>query len=834
MDYDSGTVATTLVDEVHQQRQRQAQELAHQAAEAHRQAARARRRRARNLVLFTIFLVLLFAGSAFAIKKFVDYSRIKDGLAAAQTHLAAASPTDYQEAAMQLDRNLLIEMNHAESLGLLAIVRVRQAGEALVTLDEARSAVDAANEKESPTSTLATGMLAALDGDLEGAKTALESAGAAAGDPNAAWLAGAIATLQPGDDTARASALAALDSAIAAHDDAVSNRRMAAALLADGRRFDEAREHLDAAGADQVGAAADNALIAALEFEKPADIIEAADAAISIANASEAGRAPAHVARGLALLRRGKSDDAADAFETGWKGLPPWDRSRREIAALGLLEAQKVAKAKELRASLPSYDRADAIFEARAALVEGNPTEALRHLGGLPQDLPVVAQIQALALVEQRRFAEAEQWVTFARSALPKDPGLQVAELRIATQKGDEKAREGLEKIDEEHPHAPRLATALAESYAMETAPTEDQKKAQLKAIKRAIKREPAPAEALYLRAENYASRTQTQPEKATDALDAYERATEASSLARYGAAYGVYLATLSQNTRAKEILTEVIADAQAGAKPFLALADLALTEARAKKTAAPADVESWLVEAGRRGADVWELELRWAQLELTRGTPQALQNALVRSERLLAQKPRHIEGRQVHAATLVEQGRMDEARASLKEGIRRTLRAVDGPLYVSLARVALAEGNERSAAGSAYTGWRKMVAEPRPPDELLATAPFVADLFNDLGQERVAATICKGLTSRVPYNAFAWTLRGEYQLAAEFEDGARDSGLKAIKLDPDLARAHALMGDYYRATRRFKSAKAEFTKAAELAKGTPAARRYRRKARRL
>lgn len=828
-------MGTTLVEEVHQKRQRDAAEMALQAAAAQKQVVRAQRRRTRNLILFTIALVALFAGSAYGIKRFVDYSRIKDGLAAARTHLAAATPSDLENAGLELERNLLIQKRHAKSLGLMAIVRARQAGDGLITLDDARAAIEAAQERESSESHVAAGMLAAIDGDLETAQSELDSAAAPTGDPNAAWLAGAVARMQPGDETLRTRGLAELTASLDADGSSVPNRRLAAMLLADDRRFDEALEHLAATEeSGHAGAAADAALIAAIDFEEPSTVLAAADAAIQVANASEADRAPARIARGLALLRKGEPDDAADELIQGWKTLPTWERAKREIAAEGLVVAQKIDKAKELRSTLPAYAYADAIFEARAALFEGDPTAALRHLGSLPQDLAVVAQIQALALVEQRRFAEAEQWVTFARTALPKIPELEVSEIRIAIQKGDAEARKRLEKIKENHPYAHRLSTALAESFAVETTLTDEQKKEQLKAIKRAIKREPAPAEALYLRAENYAAQVPLKPDAATDALDAYERATEASSLARYRSAYGIYLATLAHKQRAKEILSEVTSDTQADWKAFLALADLALEAALKTKKAAPQEVEGWLTEAGQRGADVWELELRWAQLELTRGTPQALQNALVRSQRLLAQKPQHVEGRKVHALTLIEQGRLDEARATLKDGIRRTLRKMDGPLYMAMARLDVVEGNERRAAGSAYTGWRKMVAEPRPPDELLETAPFVGDLFVGLGQERVASTIGKGLTSRVPYNAFAWTLRGEYQLAAEFEDGAKESAIKAVKLDPDLARAHALLGDYYRTTRRFKSAKAEYTKAAELAKGTPAARRYRRKAKRL
>lgn len=820
----------SLVDEIHQQRVRAVVER-----------KRDRRRRVVANVFFGIVLFIGLVAAGVVVKILVDRHRLDGGLATARTHLATSTPIDLEKAVIQLEHNLRVDPAHPPTLGMLALVRVHQAADALIDPEVAREAIDAAAAAGRDEAPLASGILAAIEGDFDEARRAHEAVDADAridlASP-AAWLEGVVALGRPYEKQLGDAALARIDAALERDPEWVPNLRMAAALRARIGDLEDARARIEAArelAPAHVGLSVDEALYHALTHEHRAGVLEVTEVVLLTPGTPPRDAGYARLARGLALVDAGEDVEGVAQLEACWASLPKWDNHGRDLVLDALLSAGEVDKSKKLLAELNLGSQADAVFAAWQQLLDGDAKAALERLANLPQDLPRVAHLQALALVEQRRYEEAQQWVKFAGDALPHRPDLAVAAARLDVQRSDASALEKLQSLAEAHPQAYRVWTGLAEAHASVAEPSKSATKDKLEAIERATKDEPQPAAAWFLLGEHHRAAASKSPKAAPEAVQAYRKAADiAPEDAKYASVLGVYLAELGQWGEAETVLRRAIELEHVGHEPFMVLARTVIDRAEFRRAPIPAEVESWLAQAANLGGDPWALELEWARLQLARGTPESLPQAQLRAQRLLDAHPNHVQGRVIHGLALLQQGNLEGARKSLQAGIARAKNDDGGALLLAMARVELADGNERAAARVAHRGWLELLREPAAASELLQTAPFIARLWLRVDEPKMALQVVKGLTTAVPFSADAWVLQSNVQRDAELTPAACASAIEAAELDEKHAAAHALLGDCYASKGEIGKAKKAFLTAADLAKGTVDEREYRRRAQRL
>jgi len=823
------SASRSLIDEIR---------LENQRLQAERESA-ARRRRRRNVTIGVAIAVSLVALGA-AVRHTAERRRIEGRLEVAQAALAADRPAELQRAADALVSNLAVEPAHDDSLGLLAMVRVHQFAEGWITQAEAEDTIARAAEANSPHASLARGMLAGLLGDFDQARRSYEAhaqgSSAAAVRNDTAWLRGVAALGRPYERDVVTGAATAVRTALAEEPEWMPNRRVAIALahrlgqngdalelLQEGRKLDPT--HL--------GLAADEVVLHALIGREIGGVRRAADALLENPGFSPVDRAYVHLALAAVDYHEGDPEAAAERLDEAWRGFPKWDNHVRDLAidlALTHGEEQRVGKWLEGAALEPT---STTIYDAWRKLVLGDTRAALAALRAAPQDSPRVALLQALALVDQHRWEEAESWLAYAAPTLGERLDLKVAQALVALRRGDAtRAREDLEKLAEAHPRAPRVWTALAHARldAEDAAGFDD-------AIARAVEHEPRPAEAHWLKGQRLADGDTTDPDRLVRALEAYRSAVELNPAEpRYRVALGLLYARMGYPREAEAELRRAT-DPETGindGEALLGLAKLLMLAAQDARTPVAAEVPALLTRAASTSVNPWWVELEWSRYELAQATQQSVASARLRASGVVEQMPRNVEARVVLADAMNAQGDHDAARASLNNGIKTTLRTVDGPLYLGLARLDVVAGNKRSAASQAFKGWRKMYNEPAVPAELMRAAPFVAELWSELDNARGARTVMRELTVRVPYHAEAWVMRAR----AEFADGEDERGceaaLKAVELAPEDPTAVAVEGDCRVKQRDFKLARAAYDRAATLAEGTPLARELQKKRRRL
>lgn len=821
----------SLVDEIYEKRQR-----------AFAEVARIRRKRRRANLLFgvIVFAVLIVAG--LTVKYFVEQHRLTLGVEQAPSRIAESTPRSLEAAISELEKNLAIEAGHGPTLSLLAAVRTHQVALGLVDVAEAEAAIEAAEGAGLSEASLYAGMLAALAGDFDRARRAHDAVDVDAVGivlrNDAAWLEGLVAVGQPYDKAFGDEAQARLEAALETDPQWVPNRRLLGELLAREGKVDAAlllvNENREYAP-DHLGLSVDEAVYHALKAEQLDGVTQLARQLIEREDTPPPDRARAGLALGITELHQGDYDDGVKTLTQAWESLPRWDNQSRMLIIEALLSAGRLDAARELREEQPLGSQADALFDAWTALMEGRGPQALEDLGALPQDLPRVAHLTALGLVEESRDDEAVRWVAYAQKTLPYRPDLDIAAARLKGRVGDGEGLARLEALSAAHPYAFRVWTGLGEALVAAPNPDDDRRKKTLKVLERAVERESAPAKASYLLAERRAELAAETPKIASDALEAYARATKlAPHSTLYKARYGAYLGELGRASQAKESLLDTMDDASLGPEPLIVLVRVVVVDAYRRQAPVPEIASAWLEEAAARGGDPWALELEWARFELARGTPKSLEQAVVRASRLLEHEPRNIDGRAILAEALAKQREFSAARETLRRGIARTLKRLDGPLYVAWAKVELADRNKRRAASLAYKGWRKMVREPRPAVELLATAPFVAGLWTDLGQPRAAGTVGRGLVARAPFSSEAWVLHGQVQLKDDAVGPGCEAADTALELDEDYAPGWALRADCLLKLRKRDDAKKSLKTAVQKAEGTPAAAVYKRRLKRL
>jgi tetratricopeptide (TPR) repeat protein len=810
----------------------------------HRQQRRRTLKRAAQLTALAIALLLV----GVAVKIFFDRRARVEALEVAYAHFLKGTPLELDKSVTALQESLDgAGAEDSPTLVARALVRAHRRAELGEGDEEARAAV-AAVPGNPPGAALAQGLLAFADGDLEAAAASLAADVAADGElppspfvmAERAWLGGVLAVAQQPDDAAALqTAMAALEEQLARAPEQVAPRRvLALAHLVAGQteaalaELQVAREH----GRTNMGLAADEALYNAYLRQELSGVASVADQLLEGAGVSLSpqDRAHAQLARAVVHVHSGEVEDGLAMLDRAWEGLPPWDRLSRRLAIQSALEAGDASRIDAWVEATPLPPDEGDIYRAWAVLVGGDVMEALRRLSALPQADPWVGYLQALALVEQGRFGEAVAWIDRTEKLLPGRLEIEVARARVELRLGDKKvALRKLEALAQEEARAPRAWTGLGEAHLLQdpAKPGGEPDLAEArKALRRAIEREPHPAEATLLLAELWDRRRGKDPKAELEGLALYEKAAAANPyLPRYREALARWLAEIGLSGRAREAIEAVVDEPGVGYELVLRLVQLQL-EAREEF-----DAEPLLSKALERGAPPLEVTRLRARIDLESGQKARVAAAQASLATLLAQNPKDVEAWVLYSRTFLEQ--FD--RKASESVIRRGLAAVDGQgqdgrLLWAWAELESRAGKRRIAAPRARRAWLGMLAENRPPAELFDVADLAMRLWLRLGKERTALVIAEQLTARLGYHTQAWTLRARTELGAGEAAAARESAQKAIALDDTNPRAHEILGHSFLRYGLKDRAREEYERALALVKGTRLEAEYRQNLRRL
>ncbi|MEZ4380558.1 MAG: tetratricopeptide repeat protein [Nannocystaceae bacterium] len=695
------------------------------------------------------------------------------------------------------------------------------------------------------------GLLAFANGDLDGAREAARAAAEIGGDlslmpAHPAWLKAKVALTEadlkvaPGESAqvearggeALGEALAALEGAQATDPENAAYRRLAAELRVRRGDLSGALEELAAGRAlsrTHLGLAADEALFLASARRELSSVADLSDQLLEIDAASMGpyDRGRAALARAVVHVHSGEVEQGMRRADEAWTLLAPWDRLAR-LRALGLaLEAGDSERARQWLGDAELDPTTAAVFAAWARLVDGEVMAALAELAALPQRHPRVAYLQGLALVEQRRLDEAGPWIERARRFYPGWVELEVASARVAVETGDRVAAlRRLQGLAEEESFAPRAWTGLGEAYLAQGDAASLPKAHQ--ALKRAVEREPRPAEAMLRLAEVWQRWRRTDPEGERRALEWLERAVEAApEVARYRLALARYLVDIGEFRRAEGLLRELVDAPGVDAQPALVLAHLALEQARVRD-ALPDGFDDWLAAARALGAD----EDALLRLEARAALVGRRWNELSRLRKELAAKvealPDDVELRVLYARTLMAQRDDEEALKIVRRGIYSEEDG-DGRLFLALAELEARDAKRKQGALHARAAWNRLKESERPTVELLAAADLGASLFVRTESDAAARALVRDLTRHLPLHGDAWRIRAQTELALGDGSDAKRSIEKAAALAPHNPRIHAMRGQILLRFGAGKRAAPAFERALELGGDLPEAERWRK-----
>lgn len=799
-----------------------------------------RRRIFKRAAQFTaLVLALLAVGIAF--KVMADRRARSQALEKAQQHFIGGTVGDVELAVDVLERSLDVDPRHEITQAARALMRAHLWTEFGSGESEAREAVEMVSG-ESTTGRLSAAFLAFADGDLEAAHSHLEVVGEVPEDPflegERLWLSGMLtAATQAGDEDALREAIEGIDALLRRGEGGVAHRRVHAFLLLLAGDDEQALTELGEArktSRRHMGLAADEAYYNAYLHQELAGVASVADQLLSTPGAELSPRDRAHVqlARAVVHVRSGETQEGLALLDEAWGGLAEWNVMARELALQTALEGADEARVEAWleQTSLPS-SRAET-YRAWAKLVRGDVMTALEVLATLPQDDPWVAYLQALALVEQHRFEEAQAWVQRTQKIMPGRNEIDVAQARIELRLGDAKlALAKLAALAEEEPYAPRAWTGLGEAHLQEREgeAEADGRKAK-KAFEKALEREPAPAEAMLQLAWLSDARRKIDPEAERQALELMEKAAKANPhLPRYSEALAAYLMDLGHGARARDLMRELRDVAGVTPATLLALADLEIGSG-----AADEEIEGLFEQAAGLGADAAWLERLRARHLLGKNTREDAVAAEQKLEALLDENPADVEARVLYAKAMLQQFDRKAAEAAVRKGFAMVPDNQHGRLHLAWAEIENRTGKRKAAAPRARSAWLRMLEEDRPASELLVAADLATRLWVRQQQSRVAMTIAKQLTSRLAFHGDAWTIRAQTELAVGDAAAARESAERAIDLDKSNPRAHAILGH---ALLRFgykDRARESYEQAIELVTGTPDEKEYRDNLRRL
>lgn len=802
--------------------------------------AKRRRRVMRRVAKFVALGVVLIA-AAITLKVFADRRARANALESARTQAQGGGAADLRVAGDVLDAALVRDAADPASAAHRALLRAHLWLEFGEGQKAARDAVDQA-PPEAPSTAIATAMLAFAAGEVEEAAeivAAVGPTGDAAVDAEATWLRGQLAVARwPDDPTALTAALAEIDAALELPFAAASLRRVRARLLLELHRDDEAVAELARAreiSRTHLGLAADEALFNAHLRREASGVASVADQLLELGDAlAPRERHVTELARGVVHIHAGEFDEGLPLLEAGYAGLSRWERLPLRLALETALEAGAAELATrwldELESGHALPEGEIAIDRAWVTFISGDVMAALDATATLPQEHPRVAYIQALALVEQRRWAEAQPWIDRAMQLLPGRIELEVARARLELRTGDPAvALRRLAALAEEEPFAPRAWTGLGEAELAQDPAKVDLRKAKL-ALERAVEREPVPAEAMLLLAEIANRRRASDPAGMAAAEKWLERAVEANpTLPRYRERLAEFLVDNAHPARARPLLA-ALADT-----PGIT-GDTLIRYVRVTTLAGDddVDIEPLLDQASKLGIDARTIDRERARAKIVRGSKADVAAAQQQLAAMVAADPADIPTRILYAETFARQHDRKEAELAIRRGFPHVPEAHKGRLFHAWADIDARLGKAKVAAGRARAAWLRLLDEDRPAPELLPAADLGARLWLRLDNERVALTIAEQVTERLPLHAEAWTIRAETELGANEAGRARVSIDKAIELDPDDPRAHEIRGHCLLRFGQKDRARAAYERAIELAKGTRAEKDYRDNLRRL
>lgn len=706
-----------------------------------------------------------------------------------------------------------------------ALARAQLAAEYGDDRDLARAAIEQAAPERArcPDLAIADALLALADGDLAAAEPATGATTSPLARPARAWLTGALALAGRGDPQA---AIAEAEATLADQPAAIAPRRALIWLhfqAGDANAALQALARARSAGRAHLGLAVDEALLHAALRRELSGVADLADQLLAMDPAALGPRdlARARLARAVVHVQAGEPAAGLAQMDAAWPSLAPWDAVARRLALDLSLEAGDAGRARELLVALAPPEPDAAIVRAWSQLAEGDVMASLAALSTCPQDHPRVAYLQGLALTEQRRWDEAEPWLTRADRLLPGRVEVEVARARVAVHRGaGPTALRKLEGITETEAYAPRAWTGLGEAYLVLGPDPKDLRLAQ-RALTRAVEREPRPAEAMLLLGELWQRRRLKAPEAEKNALAWLEQAAAVGlRLPRYREALARFLADTGQTARAEAMLLELSEEPGIDPTTPLALLGLALASARARGEATPASATEWIAAAEALGADADALTRARADLALSQGTRGGLARAGADLADLLKRRPADIPARVLAARVLAAQRDLEAAETLIRQGFyagEAGKPAATGRLFFAWAELALQQRKRKQAALHARAGFHRMLAEQRPTVELLAAVDFATAIFLRTDQHKLALGMTRELTTALPYHAEAWRLHGRALLDAGEPAKATRAADRALELDPGSPRALELRAHVAARTGDRKTARESLARAIDL-----------------
>ncbi|MEM6296331.1 MAG: hypothetical protein AAGA54_33985 [Myxococcota bacterium] len=782
---------------------------------------------------------LLLAG--FGLKLMADRRDQAQALQNVEAQYVQGTVADLVGAVEVAELGLQRHPDHAPLAGARALMRAHLWAEFGAEPEAARAAVEAL--PASAAKTIGAGMLAFAAGDLASAAGALDvSLGE---EPSSfetaelAWLRGMVAAAQAeADPEGLAAAIEDLGGRIDADEGGVALRRVHAFLLLLADRPQDALAALSQArerSRSHFGLAADEALFNAHLHQELGGVASVADQLLAMAPEalSPRDRAHAQLSRAVAHVGDGELDDALERLDDAWPGLAPWNMLARRLAVQTALEAGDGERLDAWLDDAAFEDDERAIYRAWSTFITGDVMKALSELEKAPQAHPIVGLLQALALVEQGRWVEAQPWVARSVKLLPGRHDIEVAAARVDLRLGDKAlALRRLEALAEQEAYAPRAYTGLGEAHLLQDGDARSDKKAK-RALEKAVDKEPVPAEAQFLLSGVWHRRRTEDSQAEKKALQLLQAASKSNpTLPRYQEAQALYLADLGYVPAALGLMEELEDVAGVGWPVTLRRVRL-LIEADAPLDAKT--IERLLAQAEEQGASAYAIKRERVRLALRTNTKEALAQAQTDLSALLAESPADVDAHVLQAMTLLKQFDRKGADAAARRAVALVPEDQVGLLRLARAKISARAGRTAQAAPMARAAWSTMLKEDgRTAAELLDVGELATRLWTRRKKDAVALRIARELTGRLAYHADAWTIRARTELAANEAANARESAAKAIALDPENPRGHEIRGHCLLRFGDKKGAREAYETAIDLARGTPQEGSYRANLKRL
>lgn len=776
-----------------------------------------RRLRRRGQAVRVLALVAVAGAIGIGTKAYLDRSAHAEVLATVRTLVIGGTPADLLAA----EEALAATDADEQTLGYRAVLQAHAVLEFGTASDVAESA--RASLEEGPAADLAFAMLALSGGDIEQATAAFDRIEGLEDElllQERAWLSAQLALSRP-DAEAMSTALARIEVALERGPSVALLRARARLMLSLGRFADaldalaRAREIAPA----HLGLSADEALFNTYDRREAGGVASVTDQLLELGDAvTPTDRLVSELTRGVVHVRQGETAAGLERLSAATAALPWNHRLERELALQTALEVGAVDLAKTW---IDAFEAASTMSEVELSIVRnwavlagGDVMTALDTAATLPQAHPRVAYIQALALVEQRRWAEAGPWIERANKVLGARVELEVAAARVELRLGDPAvALRRLTALAEEEPFAPRAWTGLGEAQLGQPNGSGDLRAAK-RALERAVEREPFPAEAMGALAELANRRRATDPEGMRDAEQWLERAVATNPhLPHHSERLARFLADNARDDRARAILDPLIDTKGISAPTLLLRAQLAITGEESG-----IDVAKLLDRAAALGGDATTIERERANALIVFGKRNDLVTAQAMLTKLVDADPLDIPSRILLAETYTRAHDRKEAERILRRGFHHVAEGNKGRLFAAWADLDARLGKSRVAAGRGRAAWLRLLDEDRPAPELLVAAELVSRLWIRQQNDRIALTTVEQLTTRLPLHAQAWTIRARVELATKQSSRARQSLDRALELDPDDAEAHEAEGDWFARNGRKDEARVAHDRARELA----------------